>query len=171
MSSFTHITLCLPCFTLGLKIRAKSQPDVQCCSFDYNFGPFKQSLRHLNWTSLTSTEATYPHIRLHQLREEDSLSYFLSMMASIPATMAVILINSENSYTLSSKFYSEEQTPPVPMLVVTKETGGKLLQLVEDNPRDMEAKIELAPGQSSQITSPGSSVGFIIPSMHCLLLS
>ena len=92
------------------------------------------------------------------------------MMASIPATMAVILINSENSYTLSSKFYSEEQTPPVPMLVVTKETGGKLLQLVEDNPRDMEAKIELAPGQSSQITSPGSSVGFIIPSMHCLLL-
>ena len=111
--------------------------------FDFGWGTFKQSLRSVQRLPLTSTEATYPHVRLHQLREEDSLSYFLSMMASIPATIAVILINSEDSYALTSKFHSEEQTPPVPMLVVTKETGGKLMQIVDDNLRAVEVKISL----------------------------
>ena len=111
--------------------------------FDFGWGTFKQSLRSVQRLPLTSTEATYPHIRLHQLREDDSLSYFLSMMASIPATIAVILINSEDSYALTSKFHSEEQTPPVPMLVVTKETGGKLMQIVDDNLRAVEAKVSL----------------------------
>ena len=134
-----NIVLCCQS-TVGLHVRVGLSGSEQC--FEYGLGPFQQAVHSQDWTSLTSTEATYPHIRLHQLREEDSLSNFLSTMASIPATMAVILVNSEDSYTLSSKFHSEEQTPPVPMLVVTKETGKKILHLVEDHPRDVQIKID-----------------------------
>ena len=152
--------------SVGLKLRVKSVPETQCHNFNYSFGPFRQSLRSINWVDITGTETTYPHVRLHELQEEDSLSYFLSMMASIPATMAVILINSEDSYRLSDKFHTEDQSPPVPMLVVTQETGRELLRLVRENPRQMEARVDLAPGVNPQPTSPtppstpASSMGF-----------
>ena len=138
----------------------------QC--FEYGLGPFRQAVHSQDWTSLTSTEATYPHIRLHQLREEDSFSDFFSTMASIPATMAVVLINSEDSYTLTGKFHSEEQTPPVPMLVVTKETGGKLLQLVEDHPRDVQIKIDQLLPEQVEIGGIVTAGHFRAQKIYCL---
>ena len=76
------------------------------------------------------------------------------MMASIPATMAVILINSEDSYRLSDKFHTEDQSPPVPMLVVTQETGRELLRLVQENPREVKIKIDQL-SQEDQIEKGG----------------
>ena len=126
---------------LHLKVPGKDKDEYK--SFDYTWGVFTQSARTINWTPLTSTEATYPHIRLHQLREDDSLSYFMANMASIPAATAMILINSDNSYRLPERLLSEQQTPPVPTLLVTKETGRELLQLIRDHPRTVETKVYL----------------------------
>ena len=124
----------------GLHLKVGS-PGVELY-FEYGQGPFRQMVHSIPWTDLTTAETTYPHVRFHELKEEDSLSYFLSMMASIPATMAVILINSEDSYRLSDKFHTEAQSPPVPMLVVTQETGRELLRLVRENPREVKIKID-----------------------------
>ena len=140
----------------GLKVRLKLSSSPLQYDFDYMSAPFSLSLRMVNWVDLTANEATYPHIRLHELKEDDSLSSFMSMLASIPATLAVVLINTQDSYDLSKKFNSEEQGSPVPMLVVTKEAGQELLRLVQENTRAIEASVDLSSGAKSY-SSPALS--------------
>ena len=43
---------------------------------------------------------------------------------------------------LSEKYQSEEQSPPVPVLVVTRETGNELLRLLAENPREVFVKVD-----------------------------
>ena len=142
MSLKVHCIHFYTSITVGLRIQLANKKEPRSLQFDFGWGAFNQPPRPIDWIPLTLKEATFQHIRLHRLEEDNNLSDFISAMDSIPATMAVILINSEDSYTLPARFYSEEQTPPVPMLVVTKETGEKLMQLVEYNPRAVEAKVE-----------------------------
>ena len=123
---------------LELHVGKKSQS----YRFDYGWGTFNQSsMRQFQKMPLTLYETTYVHVRLHKLTREDSLKFFMSMMASIPATMAVVLINFDNSYRLSEKFVSEGENAAVPMVLVTNETGLQLVKLLEDNPRDVEVTI------------------------------
>ena len=138
----------------GLKVRLKSSASPQQYYFDYMSAPFSLLLRTVNWVDLTANEATYPHIRLHELKEDDSLSSSMSMLE--PATLAVVLINTQDSYDLSKKFNSEEQGSPVPMLVVTKEAGRELLRLVQENTRAIEASVDLSSGAKSY-SSPALS--------------
>ena len=69
----------------------------QAVEYDYAPGPYRQVLEEIDWVGLTSLEATYPHIRLHDLKREDSLSFFMSTMASTQA-LAVIFINTDNNF-------------------------------------------------------------------------
>ena len=117
----------------------------QSYRFDYSWGAFNQSVCPFQKMPLTLYEATFVHIRVHKLTQDDSLKLFMSMMASIPATMAIVLINFDNSYRLSEKFLSEEQSSPVPVILVTNETGLELLKLLHENPRDVEATIHSQP--------------------------
>ena len=152
-----HHTINLHC--TGLKVRLKS-PSSQEYYFDYMSAPFSLSLRAVNWVDLSASEATYPHIRLHELSEDDSLAFFMSMLASIPATLAVVLTNTHDGFDLSKKFGSEEDGCPVPMLVVTRETGREIARLIRENARAIEARVDLSPDAakshpSSALSSPG----------------
>ena len=111
--------------------------------FDYCWGSFnKSSVRPFPKKPLTLHESTFPHFRLHKLTRDDSLKFFMSMMASIPATLVVILVNIDNTYQLSEKFVSEEgEIPSVPVILVTNETGCELMNLLETSPRDVKAEI------------------------------
>lgn len=107
--------------------------------------PFCKSRPDIDWASLTANEATFPHIRLHRLSREDSLTMFLSFLeqlASIPATMAIVLINSEESYDLDEKFTTQERDVPVPVVLVKKKAGEELLKMVERHARIIDANIE-----------------------------
>ena len=144
----------------GLKVRIKSNPTATTREFHYISAPFCSSLRHVSWADLTSTETTYPHIRLHQLSsEEDSLSFFLSTAVSLTANLAVILINNDDSFSLAGKLtsLSEDQILSVPVVMVTREMGAELQRLSKENFRDVEAMIELPPGQRDGISTPSSS--------------
>ena len=66
--------------------------------FEYAPGPFRQEISDIDWVCLTSSETTFPHIRIHDLKQEDSLSFFISTMASTPAALAVVFVNSENNF-------------------------------------------------------------------------
>ena len=113
--------------------------------------PFSLSLRSVPWVDFTLGEATYPHVRLHQLKEEDSLSLFMSVLSSIPATLAVVLVNTRDNFDLAEKFArsDSEQGCPVPMLVVTKEAGREMTRIVAENDRNVEATVELGAGSKS----------------------
>ena len=56
--------------------------------------------------------------------------------------MAIVLINTEESYDLDAKFATDERELPVPVVLVKKKTGQALLKQVERYERDVEASIE-----------------------------
>ena len=76
----------------------------------------------------------------------------MSIMESIPATLAVVLVNFDDTFRLSEKFVSGEgESPPVPVILVTNETGSRLARLLEENPRDVKAVVHT---QSRETASP-----------------
>ena len=155
-----HVQSCMcmyPYICTGLEVHV----DSKTFTYDYGWGAFNQSSpRPFQKMPITLHEATFQHYRLHKLTKDDSLKFFMSLMASIPATLAVVLINFDDTYELSEKFVSEEgEMPPVPVILVTNETGSRLLRLLEENPRDVEAVIH------SQ--TPPSQPQEALPS-HCM---
>ena len=91
---------------------------------------------------------------------EDSLSTFLSFiesLSSIPATMAIILINTEESYDLDEKFNSHRGDMPVPIVVVKRKVGLGLLQQLERHPRKVIARIEGEESSKLEIPKAGDS--------------
>ena len=160
-----HVQLCMyPYICTGLEVHV----DSKTFTYDYGWGAFNQSSpRPFQKMPITLHEATFPHYRLHKLTKDDSLKFFMSLMASIPATLAVVLINFDDTYELSEKFVSEEgEMPPVPVILVTNETGSRLLRLLEENPRDVEAVIHSQTPPSHSQTPP-SQRQEALPS-HCM---
>ena len=104
-------------------------------SFHCVWPSFAESRPHISWFSLASHEVTYPHIRLYELT-------FLEELSSVPANIAIILVNMEESYDLDAKFEPRKEDTPVPIVIVKKKTGKSLLQLIEQNVRKIEASIE-----------------------------
>ena len=106
---------------------------------------FCESRPDIQWACLTTHEVTYPHVRLYTLSGEDSITMFVSFLeqlSSVPATMAIVLINTEESYDLDAKFSTGYRDVPVPVVIVKKKTGDALMKLVERYSRDLEASIE-----------------------------
>ena len=74
----------------------------------------------------------------------------MSIMGSIPATLAVVLVNFDDTFRLSEKFVSGEgESPPVPVILVTNETGSQLARLLEENPRDVKAVVHTMSRESA----------------------
>ena len=118
-----------------LELRVKTAEMVTSShKFQFSLTSRQQPLPTLNWLPLTTSETTYPHVRLFPLEDENGLSFFLDTLASIPATQALLVVNSTSDYELPAKFYTRE-CPPLPLLIVTKETGRKVLQLMGGSPR------------------------------------
>ena len=146
-------------FFSGLQVQLSNKHSLQPTCFDYRWARFNQTPRTIDWRPLALREVTFPHIRLHQMHDRDSLGDFLTVMDSIPATMAVILVNTDNSLQLAEKFVFEGQSSPIPVLVVSADTGRSILKLMEGNLRGVEARVDtvlkglLTPNASSPLTS------------------
>ena len=107
--------------------------------------PFSDSRPHISYTSITAHEVTFAHIRLYELSLEDSLSSFLSFLeslSSIPSTIAIVLINTEESYDLEERFNAYRGETPVPIVVVKRKAGLGLKTQLERYPRKVEARIQ-----------------------------
>ena len=108
--------------------------------------PFCGTRPDIEWARLTTHEVTFPHIRLYELTVKDNLAVFVSFLeqlSSVPTTMGIVVVNSEESYDLNAKFSSDDfSETPVPVVVVKKKTGDALLKLLSGkNEREVEAKI------------------------------
>ena len=79
-------------------------------NFEYAPGPFRQEIPDIDWVCVTASETTFPHIRIHDLRQEDSLSFFMSTMASTPAALAIVFVNSENTFRYNVVLHVHENT-------------------------------------------------------------
>jgi len=127
----------------GLQIRSKG--DATLHSFEFTWAPVAQTTGSLNWTPLTKHEVTYKHIRCHQLQEAEStslpLKFLLANLDSCASTIALLIINTKNSYDIEASLLPESETSPFPILIVTSETGKALSDLLDAG--EVEAKIEL----------------------------
>ena len=145
-------------------------------SFTYAWAPFNQSAHSLDWVALTTAETTYEHARLHRIQKDDSLSYFLATLSSIPAARAMVLVNYENTLEISSgeKFACDSRRGQrsegvgVPVLVVTSETGAELARLVTEHPRGVEVRVELGSSSGETASSQSSWSNFARKAHMCI---
>ena len=97
----------------------------------------------IDWVNLAKSQVTFPNMQLYELKEGMSLGSVMSTVNSMPSTKALLLINIDNTFEVNSEFHPNDENPSVPILVVTKEVGALLIELVEANPRAVEVKVEL----------------------------
>ena len=136
---------------LYVRVKVKEGEEYERHTFQFSLGDLSQTLPSINWVTLTSSETTFPHVCIYTLKDEDNLSSFLAKLSSIPAAKAMILVNPKSSYKLSMKFGTPSQkTLPIPVLVVTRETGSELLKLVEEHPQAVEMRVGVSEHVSSR---------------------
>ena len=127
---------------LWIRIKGQKAKDPYHCVWP----PFCTTRPDIEWASLTTHEVTFNHIRIYELSDSDSLSVFVSFLeqlSSVPSTRAIVVINTEESYDLDAKFSTENyHDTPMPVVVVKRKAGEKLLKQVERYGRELEASIE-----------------------------
>ena len=63
----------------------------------------------------------------------------------MPATKALVLVNTNNSVQFDQKCFPEGQTPIVPTVVIGKRAGEKIIEFLRQYGRDLKVKIQCAP--------------------------
>ena len=76
--------------------------------------------------------------QIYLLKIGDSLSPYLSTVESMPATQALVLVNTTDSLQLDQTYFTEGQTPPVPTVVIGKSNGEKILEFLRVYDRDLK---------------------------------
>ena len=56
----------------------------------------------------------------------------------MPATQALVLVNTTDSLQLDQTYFTEGQTPPVPTVVIGKNNGEKILEFLREYERDLK---------------------------------
>ena len=105
----------------------------------------------MDWIEITE-QTDYPeqHIRIHSLQRNSDLQLLMAQLDSSSAA-ALLLINNRNSYEIDARYFPPgDQVWPVPVMVVTGETGERIRSLLEGcPPTGAEACVEIEPSQDS----------------------
>ena len=105
--------------------------DLPFESFTYALSPLTDKLTPVDWKLLVTEKVESQHIRCHELQAGDNLSELIASFQKAHA-LAVVLINTSDSYILQSSFLEEtKQESQFPVLVLTKSDGVELLKKVE----------------------------------------
>ena len=118
-----------------LKVRTSAGGEEQTHDCEWAFSDVTEEI---DWLPLATSQVTFPNILLHELKEEASLEFF-----TVQSTKALLLINTNNSFDIDEKFYPRSEKPSVPTLIVGRDIGIALHNLVDTNPRSVEAMVQL----------------------------
>ena len=137
-------------FVAGLQLCVNDEE--MCHWFEYERASIQQSLQPFDWTPVIMCDATYEHVRCHQLQPEDDLPSLLANLDSSPGTKALLLINSEKNFFIQQSLLAEDEVPMYPVLVITSESGKALTNILEKNERGaVKVKVDI-PTASAQST-------------------
>ncbi len=125
------------CTGLMIKVTDEDEPRLLAYSWADTVSPAPQSI---DWLPVSLQEEECDHIRCHQLQHE-SLPVFMAALDSSTSIKAVIVINTENSYRVDTKHLPEEGKRSVPVLIVTAETGRKILDTIGKHKGKVSAKV------------------------------
>ena len=136
----------------GLQVKVKDEETHQ--SFEYKWASIKQTPHSFEWTPVIQQDATYDHVRCHDVQPGDNLPAFLANLDSSPGTKALILINTENSCVIDSSLLPEDHVSVLPVLTIAKKSGTILTHLLEENePGTVKVKVHCFPASTQSIES------------------
>ena len=171
-----------PLLIAGLKVKLKHQTTPW--SFSYALLPGMKPPSLKGWWYLVTEDEETENIRLHQLVEGQELS---SLFDRFKYSKAVVLVNTEDHYELSRCFVSSVQEVSLPLLVVKKADGEKIMkhfefltgqgiyacvnQVAEVNTQDtVSARVDEAlevtlPGEGDKVLSSGGIAVAMVPAV------
>ena len=146
--------------TLMVRNNSKSTPEE---SHSCAWAPFNEKTHEIDWLPLVTYQVTFENMTIHQLKEEDSMDFFMSTLYSIPSIKAVLLINTENNLHIDKKFCPKSEKTPVPTLVLARDVGIALRDLADINPRNIDVKVAINAGkQKITNTGPNDKTGKLL---------
>ena len=162
---YMYVKFILVTQSSDIELTLRTDPDGKEQKLECAWAPFNKSQQPLDWMGLAEHEVMFPHMQLRELKEEDSMSGFISAMESMPAMKALLLVNITNSLIVDTKYLLKEDGPSVPTLVVARETGVLLKEHIKVHKEKVEVRVDIV-SKEEKLQSEQSS--FIPPGM-CII--
>ena len=125
---------------VGLKVKLQGEKEPRVC-FTYAISPFMDKAINMDWKCISNEDVQSQHIRCHELQSGDNV-FELFHQFKKAHSKALILINTQNNYSLDSEFVEKIEKGWYPIVVITKDDGAVLTQLIESHVDQVEAKID-----------------------------
>ena len=125
----------------GLQIRVK---DIFDSSFTYAWSPVTEIPQNIDWIDFREDESTSPHIRCYWLSEgkEDELSALMASIIDNAFTVALILVNTKDDFSVDAKFLPPKEKCGFPVAVVQHTVGQTLREICTKHTREVQARME-----------------------------
>ena len=113
-------------------------------SFDYVWAPTTAEPQPFSWTSFTTESVQFDHIQCYYLKEGDDLPVIVTQLDNNPSAMALVLVNTENTYNIGPNYLPESGTSwAFPIIVVTSETGDKIRTILGEHSEKVEVEVTI----------------------------
>ena len=113
----------------GLKLKRKGQ-QTPFQSFAYALFPTTKKSSPVHWQYLSMEATEGENIRCHQLQAGDQLVELLKELGE-SLTKALLLINTEDSYSLPREYILGVKELPFPVLIVSNSDGEEIVRCLE----------------------------------------
>lgn len=151
----SHCPLCIDVSGLQLRVKGHDQPFL---TFDYALSPLTENLAPVDWKILVTEDVQSQNIRCHDLQAGEKLPSLVTQYQQAYA-MAVILLNSEESYSLDPAFLEGGERSSYPVLVLKHSDGMRLLHALDRyEGQDVLARVDVV--ESTVDSQSQGSVGW-----------
>ena len=133
-------------FFPGLQLKTDNQDHPFAC-FTYALYPLAVKLTPVDWKVLVTKSMECQHVRCYELQTRDNLPELITGFLKTNA-VAVVLINTSDDYVLHPSFLTglQESHIDIPVLLLTKNDGMTLLDMLEQCKENVWAKITVESG-------------------------
>ena len=113
-------------------------------SYTYAVSPFTEKPVQIDWKIIVNNDdIECQHIRCHALQPGDSIKELISTFKKALAK-AVVLINTQDNYTLSPELTEGMEQGGFPVVILTKRDGQSLAEFLEKHyGQDVHAKLDI----------------------------
>ena len=127
-----------------------SQPNSSI-SFTYAFSSFTEKPLHIDWKIIVNNEdIESQHIRCHALQPGDKIKDLISLFKKALAK-AVVLINTQDNYTLAPELTEGMERGGFPIVVLMKIDGEQLVEFLEKfYEHDVLARLDIVGSTDTQ---------------------
>ena len=119
----------LPPSATGLKLKLQDQSHPSSC-YTYALSPFIDKPVLVDWKIIVNDDIQSQHIRCHALQSDDKVKDLISLFRKALAK-AVVLINTQDNYTLAPEFTEGVAKSNYPIVILTKSDGNSLVEMLD----------------------------------------